>query len=430
MRIKKPVLIVLFVSFFIVAYVNSQETAGETNFVNDEAGILNNDQELNVFITELYNYKDLKTRIIIYTIDDESVALEKVKNGFTENNLEDSSLNVLIVYNKNWKLPFLVFPKRCSLDKEDLNYFLKEDPLGVSNDFVDGNYDEGMSTLVVYLINEIEFRIDFESQVCRFDDLNKNTELIELVKDDLLKGYKLKEIPDEDLKRINKYDKYFKKAHEMYPSVPINLIKAIVTTESHGVADTVNSIGAAGLMQIMPCTGTDLKLVESVRCQKCKDGLKKCLACSKNCEKEIPVGYDLRKNPEQNIIKGTKYINRLLNKCAGPQFFLSYLKERTKKALIAEIKLFDVVITKNMNPKKIMDIIKQDLIPRKDFRTGAVKCALASYNYGPGNLAEAVLNTDSITYDKYGKKLPGETKNYVLTVLGYYKWLEENYPST
>ena len=120
----------------------------------------------------------------------------------------------------------------------------------------------------------------------------------------------------------------------------------------------------------------------------------------------------------------------LLNRCAGSQFFLSYLKERTKKTFIAEIKLFEVIITKNMNPKKIMEIINQDLIPRKEFKIDAVKCALASYNYGPRNLAKAVLSADSIAYDKYGKKLPLETKNYVPTVLGYYKWLEQNYPDS
>ena len=72
------------------------------------------------------------------------------------------------------------------------------------------------------------------------------------------------------------YDDIIKKASEKY-NVPESLIKAVITAESSWDANATSTVGAGGLMQLMPSTAASLG-VSNV--------------------------YD----PEQNIMGGTKYL--------------------------------------------------------------------------------------------------------------------------
>lgn len=81
------------------------------------------------------------------------------------------------------------------------------------------------------------------------------------------------------------YQEYVKKASETY-EVDENLIWAVIEQESGGNSSAVSSVGAKGLMQLMPDTARELGVSNS---------------------------YD----PEQNIMGGTKLLSQLLNKWGG-----------------------------------------------------------------------------------------------------------------
>lgn len=82
--------------------------------------------------------------------------------------------------------------------------------------------------------------------------------------------------------RLEKYQDIISRASEKY-GVPENLIKGIITAESAGRNEARSPVGAKGLMQLMDGTAKDLGVRNSF-------------------------------DPEQNIMGGTKYIKKMLDK--------------------------------------------------------------------------------------------------------------------
>lgn len=89
-------------------------------------------------------------------------------------------------------------------------------------------------------------------------------------------------INNDSLKGANKYAHIISKAARKY-GVPEKLITAVIKQESNFNPNAVSSAGATGLMQIMPGTARFL-------------------------------GVQNLKDPEQNIMGGTKYLSQLLKK--------------------------------------------------------------------------------------------------------------------
>lgn len=85
--------------------------------------------------------------------------------------------------------------------------------------------------------------------------------------------------------RIENFDETIEKASSKY-GVPSKIIKAVIATESAGRVDAKSSVGAVGLMQLMPATAKEL-------------------------------GVQTPMNPHQNIDGGTKYLSQLLEKFDG-----------------------------------------------------------------------------------------------------------------
>lgn len=81
------------------------------------------------------------------------------------------------------------------------------------------------------------------------------------------------------------YDSIIQEMSEKY-NVPMNLIKAVIKTESNFNSKAVSHAGAQGLMQLMPSTAKYL-------------------------------GVSNPFDPRQNIEGGTKYLSQLLNKFNG-----------------------------------------------------------------------------------------------------------------
>lgn len=85
--------------------------------------------------------------------------------------------------------------------------------------------------------------------------------------------------------RISNYDTFIKEASDKY-SVPVNLIKSVISAESFGKSEAVSKVGAKGLMQLMDGTSKDLGV---------KDPF----------------------NPKDNIEGGTKYLRMMMDKFDG-----------------------------------------------------------------------------------------------------------------
>jgi len=150
-----------------------------------------------------------------------------------------------------------------------------------------------------------------------------------------------------------------------------------------------------------------LRLVEAVKCLQCKDQTQKCNPCRSSCSKQGVIGYDYRLDAEKSIVAVYKYLDKRLKSCSSNNFVenvqdtISRLMNKGKKS------------ENNFNDLEIRD---EDII----------KCALASYNYGHGNVIIAAAYSDSLKFDNYKSKVPFITRDYITKVLGYYKWLEEN----
>ncbi|HRP02073.1 MAG TPA: transglycosylase SLT domain-containing protein [Candidatus Kapabacteria bacterium] len=85
--------------------------------------------------------------------------------------------------------------------------------------------------------------------------------------------------------RLNNYKDIIEEAAQKY-DVPVNLIKAVITTESAAKHDAKSPVGAKGLMQLMDGTARDLGVSNSF-------------------------------DPYQNIMGGANYLNRMLKKFDG-----------------------------------------------------------------------------------------------------------------
>ena len=152
---KKIIPISLIVSLISVSIVFSEDN----NFIYDNANIISNSESLNQLIVDMYNYKENHAKIVVYTDTDEEVAKEKISKGMSEFNLEDNSLNVLIVYSPGWPNPYIIVNKNCGLDVNEIRDMLKSDNEDILNDipesFNQKDYDRGLSDIVINLINMI-----------------------------------------------------------------------------------------------------------------------------------------------------------------------------------------------------------------------------------------------------------------------------------
>jgi len=107
----------------------------------------------------------------------------------------------------------------------------------------------------------------------KVESTNKSTEKIENV---------FKQRVEE---RLKKYENIMQEASQQF-NVPVELIKAIITTESAGRNDAVSNAGAKGLMQLMDGTADYL-------------------------------GVNNPFDPRQNIFGGTKYLREMLDRFDG-----------------------------------------------------------------------------------------------------------------
>lgn len=130
------------------------------------------------------------------------------------------------------------------------------------------------------------------------------------------------------LKRVEQYEPIIEKASQAF-GIDKNIIKSVIFTESAGKNDAVSNKKAKGLMQLIDSTAKDMGVTNS---------------------------WD----PEQNILGGTKYLAKMLEKYDGD-----------------------------------------------------MKLSLAAYNAGPGNVDK-----------HNGIPPFEETRNYVKRVLSYYNYLE------
>lgn len=80
-------------------------------------------------------------------------------------------------------------------------------------------------------------------------------------------------------------EEYFQKAAQQY-GIDVNLLKAVAKQESNFDAGAVSSVGAAGVMQLMPSTAQALGVTNIM-------------------------------DPEQNILGGAKYLSQMLNTFHG-----------------------------------------------------------------------------------------------------------------
>ncbi|MFH0936358.1 MAG: lytic transglycosylase domain-containing protein [Candidatus Woesearchaeota archaeon] len=133
--------------------------------------------------------------------------------------------------------------------------------------------------LNLYLIKypNKELKIDYDIKL-------DNNYIIGEPKDKYYSSYQKAKV---DEKIVSKYDSLIKKASIKY-NIDENLIKKIIQRESKFNANAISSVGAAGLMQLMPGTARDMGLI-------------------------VTDQIDERLDPEKNIDAGTKYIKKQLD---------------------------------------------------------------------------------------------------------------------
>jgi soluble lytic murein transglycosylase-like protein len=82
--------------------------------------------------------------------------------------------------------------------------------------------------------------------------------------------------------RVRRYDRLIERHSELH-ALDADLVRALIYVESGGDPLAISRAGAAGLMQLMPATASDLGLAD-------------------------------RFDPEQNIASGTRYLRTLLDR--------------------------------------------------------------------------------------------------------------------
>jgi len=100
-------------------------------------------------------------------------------------------------------------------------------------------------------------------------------------------------------RRLKKYESFINLAHEAYPNVPIDLIKAIAYAESNGNSKARSPKGARGLMQLMPGTANDMG-----------------------------VPPEKREDPYHSIMGGTRYLSDLMEKYEDNEVLVSIAYNR------------------------------------------------------------------------------------------------------
>jgi len=162
---------------------------------------------------------------------------------------------------------------------------LTGDKLGNIRELDSKTYNKFISEMKPININEKSITIKETSSIL---DVEKDNSFVpdEGIGDEIAKNKVVKNNLSSKLEeRLSNYDEFIKEASEKY-SVPVNLIKSVISAESFGKSDAVSKVGAKGLMQLMDGTSKDLGV---------KDPF----------------------NPKDNIIGGTKYLRLMMDKFDG-----------------------------------------------------------------------------------------------------------------
>lgn len=162
---------------------------------------------------------------------------------------------------------------------------LTGDKLGNIRELDSKTYNKFISEMKPININEKPITIKETSSIL---DVEKDNSFVpdEGIGDEIAKNKVVKNNLSSKLEeRLSNYDEFIKEASEKY-SVPVNLIKSVISAESFGKSDAVSKVGAKGLMQLMDGTSKDLGV---------KDPF----------------------NPKDNIIGGTKYLRLMMDKFDG-----------------------------------------------------------------------------------------------------------------
>jgi soluble lytic murein transglycosylase-like protein len=107
---------------------------------------------------------------------------------------------------------------------------------------------------------------------------------------------------------LERYESIIADASKRF-NVPANLIKGVIQQESGGNPEICSSVGAGGLMQLMPDTARGLGLTEiyPIIVERTESGRKKYRLDPR----------DARANPENNIMAGARLLGQLLQKYGG-----------------------------------------------------------------------------------------------------------------
>ena len=125
-------------------------------------------------------------------------------------------------------------------------------------------------------------------------------------------------------RKTRKYEPLINNAHQAYPNVPIDLIKAVMYAESKCNPRARSPRGAVGLMQLMPGTAADMG---------------------------VPSGK--REDPYHSIMGGTRYLSELMKKY-GEQKIL-------------------VIIAYNQGPARIDRYLERKNLPPNQVRWNSIE---------------------------------------------------------